>query len=61
MRHREGRGEPLDPFSRVMMDDEEIVGSGQLPILCENEFLFWEYGAYWYNVKEDASNYDYFC
>lgn len=44
-----------------MMDDEEIVGSGQLPILCENEFLFWEYGAYWYNAKEDASNYDSFC
>lgn len=44
MRHREGRGEPLDPFSRVMMDDEEIVGSGQLPILCENEFYFGSMG-----------------
>ena len=33
------------------MDDEEIVGSGQLPSLRENEFLFWEYGVYWYNQR----------
>lgn len=43
-----------------MIDDEEIVGSGQLPSLRENEFLFWEYGVYWYNAKEDASNHDSF-